>query len=88
MATDFREVSTLLALLLRVTPAIAGSAQRWLNPSQIQMLGVCELQWCNRKQSLQGHQRNRQDNDTDYPKKTVSIFMESIHIASCCLLIR
>ena len=66
----------------------ACSAQRWLDPSWIQMLDVCELQWCNRKKSLQGHQRDRQDNDTDYPKKTVSIFIERFHIASCCLLIR
>ena len=66
----------------------AGSAQRWLDPSWIQMLDVCELQWCNRKKSLQRNQRDRQDNDTDYPKKTVSIFIERFHIASCCLLIR
>jgi hypothetical protein len=52
LATDFREVSTLLALLLRVTPAIAGSAQRWLDPNWIEILDVGELQWCNRKQSI------------------------------------
>ena len=82
--TDFREVSILLALLLRVTYLHkAGSAQRWLDPSWIKILDVCELQWCNRKKSLQNNQRDRQDNDTDYPKKTVSIFIERFHIASC-----
>jgi len=82
LATDVREVSTLLALLLGVTPATSGSAQRWLDPNWIQILDVGELQWCNRKKSLQNNQRDRQDNDTNYPKKTGSIFIERFHIAS------
>jgi len=82
LATDVREVSTLLALLLGVTPATSGSAQRWLDPYWIQILDVGELQWCNRKKSLQNNQRDRKDNDTNYPKKTGSIFIERFHIAS------
>ena len=66
----------------------AGSAQRWLDPNWIQILDVCELQWCNRKKSLQNNQWDRQDNGTNYPQKTVSIFIERFHIASCWLLIR
>jgi len=82
LANDVREVSTLLALLLAVTPATSGSAQRSLDPNWIQILDVGELQWCNRKKSLQNNQRDRKDNDTNYPKKTGSIFIERFHIAS------
>jgi hypothetical protein len=82
LATDVREVSTLLALLLSVTPSISGSAQRWLDPNWIQIFDVGEFEWCNREKSLQNNQRDQKDNDTNYPKKTGSIFIERFHIAS------
>jgi hypothetical protein len=82
LATDVRKVSILLALLLSVAPSISGSAQRWLDPNWIKILDVGELQWCNRKKSLQNNQIDQQDNDTNYPKKTGSIFIERFHIAS------
>ena len=58
-------------------------SREWLVPNLVMNFDVAELQWCNRKKSLQHDQRYRQDNDTNYPKKTLSIFVERFHIASC-----
>jgi len=58
-------------------------SREWLVPNWIMTFDVAELQWCNRKKFLQYDQRDRQDNDTNYPKKTLSIFVERFHIASC-----
>lgn len=58
-------------------------SREWFVPNWIMTFDVAELQWCTRKKSLQYDQRDRQDNDTNYPKKTLSIFVERFHIASC-----